>query len=513
MAAEQESNLNQTVERVLGILARRWWWIIGTGVAVALGTIAILYLLPNHYTSDATLLVVQQQVPERYVVPNSTTDITAALEAMKRQILSRTQLLKIVSDFNLYARKRRRLPPEVITELMLNDIDIQPLEENPARKDFTAFKISFTADDPVLAQRVASRLTTLFISENLKTREQQSVTTTAFLHEQAEQKRQAAEAEEKHLSDLKTQFMGELPEQQQGNLGIMAALQTQLQSAESALSHAQEQRVYLESLMNGYLAQATLDLNQLRARRARLLQVYTPQYSAVVQLDKEIARAEGFLRLLQDDSPPKVNGGEASLASAATTEQPAAAQVRSQLNANRLEIENLTKNQAQLNAQIASYQRRLNETPARDQELSAVSRKAEQLRQEYSDLLKKEQESELATNLERNQGGQQFRLVDAPSLPVIPSSPKRLKGSLAGTAAGFSIGLALAFLMDIKQQSFHIESEVSAKLGAPLVFGIPLMPTPGEARQRTRRVALECVAASVLLLALSAAEFYVYRHA
>jgi polysaccharide biosynthesis transport protein len=511
MPEEPELNINETINRVRRIITRRRWWIFAPGVAITLATCGVLLFLPNRYTSEATLLVVEQQVPERYVAPNSTSDIISTLQAMKREVLSRTRMLKLVEDFNLYEKQRKRLAPEQIAEKVLRDIDIQPLDESPDKKGFTAFKISFVANDPLLAQRVNSQLTSLFINEDLKAREQQSVSTTAFLHDQLDQKRQALEAEDKRLRDLKTQFIGELPEQQQGNLGILGSLQSQLQSIGTALSHAQEQQAYLQSLLNGYIAQATADLNQLRAKRAKLLETYTPQYSAVIQIDEEITKANNALQhLLRPETPGPVSVNVLPGSSSTGSEQLAAAQIRSQLNANTLEVDDLTKQQARLNNEIAEYQKRLNDTPAREQQLQAITRDEEQLRREYEDLGKKEQESQLATNLERNQGGQQFRLADAPSLPVIPSSPKRLKTSLAGAAGGFGLGLALALFLELKDRSFYSEGDVSRKLGGPMVIGLPLLLTPAEERARWRRFVLELAAGCILALAVCAVEAFVY---
>jgi polysaccharide biosynthesis transport protein len=508
---EPELNINETIDRVRHLLLRRRWWIFGPGVAITVATCGVLLLLPNRYTSEATLLVVQQQVPERYVAPNSTSDVISTLQAMKRDVLSRTRMLKLVGDFNLYEKQRKRLAPEQIAEKVLRDIDIQPLDENPDKKGFTAFEISFVADDPLLAQRVNSRLTSLFINEDLKTREQQSVSTTTFLREQLEEKRQALEAEDKKLRDLKMQFIGELPEQQQGNLGILTSLQAQLQSVGTSLSHAQEQQAYLESLLNGYIAQATGDLNQLRAKKAKLLETYTPQYPSVLDVDEQIAKADSALqRLVRPDSEatvamPKI-GGRAS-----NSDQIPAAQIRSQLNANRLEVENLTKRQVRLNSDIAEYQNRLNVTPAREQQLLAITRDEEQLRREYEDLGKKEQESQLATNLEKNQGGQQFRLADAPSLPVIPSSPKRLKASLGGVGAGFGLGIGLALFLEMKDRCFHSENEVSRRFRGGMVIALPLLLTPAEERAKKRTLILELLTGCLLTLAMLTVEAFIYK--
>jgi polysaccharide biosynthesis transport protein len=509
---QSQLNLDEALNQVRRIIWRRRRWIFGVGFGVTLAASGMLLLLPNRYTSEATLLVVSQQVPERYVAPTSTTDMTSELEAMKREVLSRTRMLKLVDDFNLYEKKRKRLAPEQIAEKVLKDIEIEPLDQSPDKKNFTAFKISFVANDPLLAQRVNSRLTSLFINENLKSREQQSVSTTEFLREQLEQKRQALEAQDKKLRDLKMQYIGELPEQQAGNLGILASLQAQLQNVGTEITHAQEQRAYLQSLLNGYIAQATSDLGQLRAKKAKLLETYTPQYSAIIEVDEEIAKAEGALQhLLQPDAAVTTTARKGPVVTNAGTEPIAAAQIKSQLNANSLEVDNLTRQEARLNSEIAEYQKRLNETPAREQQLQEITRDAEQLRLEYADLGKKEQESQLATNLEKNQGGQQFRLSDPPSLPVIPSSPKRLKLSVLSVAGGFGLGIAVALLFEMKDRSFHTEGEVTKRLGAPLVIGIPLVLTPSEKRARSRRYAVDAAVGFVMVVAVCLAELFIYK--
>ena len=73
---EIEEGQTFTLSQILQFLRRRRWWILLTACAITLATIAVVQLLPNRYTSDATVLVIQQQVPERYVVPTTTTDVS-----------------------------------------------------------------------------------------------------------------------------------------------------------------------------------------------------------------------------------------------------------------------------------------------------------------------------------------------------------------------------------------------------------------------------------------------------
>lgn len=532
---EAEGDLNETLDRLLGLVSRRRWWLLTTASSAALTTVFVLSLVPNRYSSEATLLVVQQQVPERYVLPTTTSDVNEALQAMTQAVLSRTQLLGIIDEFGLYAKAKKRLASEEILELMRRDVEITPLASSPQQRNISAFKISFRTDSPHLAQQVTSRLTSLFISENLKTREDQATNTTKFLQEQLESARTKLAEQEERVRDYKTRYLGELPEQQQGNLAVLAGMQTQLQNTTASLDRAQQQRVYLESLLTGYRSLAArgapvvsgvsrvaspielvqASLVRLVSERAKLLVTYTPRHPDVTQMDVEIARTEALLQRLKASEPPATEEAKVQTlpaASRGTEEDSAIAQLKSQLEANRVELENLSKDQKQLRAAIAQYHDRLSQTPVREQQLAAILRDHDLLKQDYSDLVRKQLQAELATSLERQQAGQQFRLVDPPSLPTVPVSPKRVTISLGGAAGGILLGLVLAFLADGRDRSFHSEKNVSQRFALPLVVGIPLLLTPTEKRVRAWKGALEWFAGSVLVLAVFVAEFYVYRH-
>jgi succinoglycan biosynthesis transport protein ExoP len=545
---EEQPNLNETVSRLVGMLTRQRWRILTPFCFISLATIGVLWLLPNRYTSAATLLVVQQQVPQRYVVPNSTTDISSALQAMKQEVLSRTQLLRMINDFGLYPKQRKRLAPEELVSLMLSNIDILPINENPERqKDFDAFRISFTTENALVAQQVTNTLTSLFINEYLRTGSEQATNTTSFLHDQVESKRKKLNEQEERLRDFKLRYVGELPEQQQGNLGILTGLQGQLQNTEASLNRAQQQRVYLQSLIEATKHQvvpapigmlvptpgtpnvgralsprevAQNELARLEAiRDAQLAKGWKPEHPDMLRNQREIARAEAAVKRFKVTPEAETEAANVTPSRTAsvhppsidTRDDPAVAQLKSNLEANRLEIDTLTNDEKRLKASISQYENRLNQTPVREQEQAGIVRDTEALRLEYADLLKKEQESQLATNLEKQQGGQQFRLVDPASLPSVPSSPKRLKMSLGGLGGGLFLGLAVAFLMEMRDTSFHTEKELTRHLGPPFVMGIPLLPTPAEESRHKWLGVFQWLAASAMVLVVMVAEFYVYR--
>jgi polysaccharide chain length determinant protein (PEP-CTERM system associated) len=532
---ETEANPSETLIKLIGVLKRRWVSIIAIACAISIAADIVLILLPNRYTSEATLLVVQQQVPERYVIPTTSTSLADALQAMKEEVLSRTRLLEIIGDFHLYVNERKRLPPEQVVELVRRNIAIQPLNAVPERPDFNAFKISFTADTPRLAQDVTARLTSLFIEANLRTREDQAKNTTNFLSEQLKVVANRLAEQEERLRDYKMRHLGELPEQQQGNVAILSGLQSQLQNTAVSLSRAQQQRVYFESLLNDYrrgaargtalptsaaggrsltpLQAARTELARLQAARNDLLSRYTAAHPDVKRADADIERQQQLADSLKESESSRGDDRSAN-------EKPNAAvdpeddvsimQIKSQLAANQLEIQGLINDQKRLKAAVDDYQNRLEATPVTEQQLAGVLRDYDLLKKEYADLLNKQEQSQLATSLEKQQEGQQFRLVDSPSLPSVPSSPKRLKMSVGGLAGGIFLGLALAFLREMRNPAFHTEEELQKRFRVRVV-GVPLFITPREQRSRFWRNAFECTAASVLVLAALGAELMVYR--
>lgn len=515
---ETEASLNQTLDQLLRIITRGRWWIILSATVSIFATLFALSLIPNRYSSEATLLVVQQQIPQRFVLPTTTTDIREALQATTEEVLSRTRLLQIIDEFGLYGNERKRVSPESLLGLMRRDIEIKPVENQVEGRDVNSFKISFIASNPQLAQEVTSKLTSLFIEQNLETREHQATTTTNFLREQLEAtKTKLGEAEEQ-VRAFKMQHLGELPEQQAGNLAIMAGLETQLQNTMASLSRAEEQRQYLESLSEYRTMTIANELARLKSERTKLLDRYTPQYPAVVKLNEKIAQTEHFLKSLQVWRTSGVQGSSPAASPDSLIpgdEDTSLGQLRSQLEENRLELENLSKDEKRLKNETEQYQRRLNATPVREQQLAGILRNYDQLKQDYADLLAKESQSQMSADLEKRQEGQQFRLVDRPSLPTVPSSPNRIKISLGGAAAGIGLGLALAFIMGTLDRTFHSEEAISRSFTVPLVVGVPMLLTSYEERSRARKRAFEWVAGSGLVLAVLLSqlyEFYLYRH-
>jgi len=527
---EQNSDINATLNRLKGILVRRCWWILVITCVVSLGVIPASYLLPNHYRSEAIIFMANPGVSGQYVTPNNTTNEMEAIDTITREILSRDRLQKIADEYGLYPRQRQT-GSAALAALMRNDIEVLPLSKNPERRPMNAFLVAFTATDPWTAQKVTSSLISLFIEKNKLTEQQVNSGTTSFLEQQLQSAKDDLDREAATLQSFKMQYLGQLPEQQGENLQVLAGLQFQLQGLQSELTHARQQHAYLQAMISQYtpvngahgsdaaqapgsLAAIQEDLARLRRQRADLLSRYSPLYPDVVAVNQQISDEES--QLYRSASPPKPSSESKTVASDAAVAgsplEPAAIQLRSQLQANEMEIEDAQKQSRQLTAQIANYQQRLTFTPVREQRLEEVQRNFDLSKQHYADLLNKKTQSELATKLAAQQSNQQFQVIDPASLPLKPAGPNRQKIALGGVAGGLVLGLGIGLLVEARDRSFHIENEARAYFPLPLVLGIPPLLTVRERRVRVRRMRLGWAIGCLMLLMLVAAQVYVYRN-
>src|SRR5215467_3767172 len=76
--------------------------IICVSLVVFLLGIYAATLLPNVYQSSSLILITPQRVPSSFVTSTITTDLGERMQSIIQGILSRTQLEKIVREFDLY---------------------------------------------------------------------------------------------------------------------------------------------------------------------------------------------------------------------------------------------------------------------------------------------------------------------------------------------------------------------------------------------------------------------------
>jgi len=506
---EEKSSEGFDLQRYLGIVRRRHMQFLiplFLGWAVVWGA---SWVLAPRYESSTLILVEQPTMPKDYVTPNVNDDLQERMQSITQQILSRTRLLRIIDQFNLYAAPRSQPSPDQKVERMRKDIDIELVRD--ARNQITAFNVSYTSRDPRMAQQVTSELTNLFISENLEVRQQQSEDTTTFLESQLETARKTLSDQEEQIRQFKGQHVGEMPGQLASNLQILSGLQSQLQNEQDSLNAARQQHVYLQTLADQYRAlQGTSkssdgtttgglpaldqELEKLKAQLADLKSHYTDRHPDVRKVKDQIAETENMrnqlLSSLKANSASQANGTDpvVNTGSMDPTQAALLAQIQSQLKSNQVEIANREHSIAELKAKTDDYQARLNQEPVREQQLSDLTRGYEQSKANYDELLKKKNESAMATSMELLQQGERFRVIDAPSLPSKPDFPNRLKFCGIGLGIGLALGVVVAGAFEMLDDRIYDEKELQMLLPVAVISEIPAIAAEADERNERRRL-------------------------
>jgi succinoglycan biosynthesis transport protein ExoP len=487
---------------------------------------SVSWVLPPRYKSGTLILVEQPSMPKDYVTPNVTDDLQSRLQSITQQILSRTRLLHIIDELNLYADQRGRLNPDELVERMRKDIEIA-LVFDERHTAITSFNIYYSSRDPHLAQQVTGELTNLFISENLELRQQKSEDTTKFLEQQLETARQNLAEQEEKVRVYKDQHLGELPTQLQSNLQILTGLQSQLQNEEDGLNADRQQNAYLQSMVaqsralqrttkSGDAAPvgvAALDqqLDKLKAQLADLLSHYTDRHPDVRKVKDEIARVEkmreGALADLKTNAATTSAGGSPPASAPDDLDSrdgSATIQLQGQLKANQIDIASKEHTITDLKAKMNEYQGRLNQEPVREQQFADLTRNYEQSKADYADLLKKKNSSAMATSMELLQQGEHFQMIDPPSLPLKPDFPNRLKFCGIGLGIGIALGGALAGGTEFLDDRLYNEKALKDLLPVTVISEIPPITSPQEERKQERKLWVGWVTAGIVFATILA---------
>lgn len=489
------------------------------------------WILPSRYKSLTTILVEQPTMPQNYVAPNVNDDLQNRLQSMKTQMESQTRLLYIINLLHLYNGPKDAATMDEKVAQMRKDIGLDFVQRG---QDISAFTISYSASDPQLAQRVTGELTNVFINENNAAREKESVGTTNFLSEQLNQASANLAAQEAKVDQFQSQHQGALPTQEASNLQILAGLQTQLQNEQDGLNTARQQRVYLQAMLQTErtqtitvptgggdpassstatdLATVNEQLDKLRAQLADLLSRYTDRYPEVQSVKAEIAKTEATRNSLLAAAKAKNREATSGVAPDDSQLSAAAQQIKGQLESNQLEIQNRESAVNDLKGRIGEYQARLNAEPATEQQLADLSRGYEQSKANYDDLLKKQEQSEMATSMEQMQQGERFTMLDPPSLPTKPYFPNRLKFCAAGLAFGLVLGIVVAGGLERMDDRIHSGKAIKALLPMAVISEIPEVVTAADQQSTKRKMALGWAATAFVMAAIVAGSLFSYFH-
>ena len=510
----QVDNLN----KYLNLFISRYKFII-VCLLITASASPIFYLnIPRTYQSSASIIYKEQNINPSRMAPDEGMQVQEMVNTVTQQVLSRTNLEKIIKNFNLHADMQKIVPIEdIIEKLREKDIKV-----SVQRDRGNVFSVSFRGIDPQTVMKVTNELAAKFIEENMRVREERAKATASYIQDELHMSKETLHNKESQMRDYKLEFYNEMPEQRTANMNRLNALQEQFQAIQSNIHDREQTRLLvaeqleirkdIQSATAGpdseeYETESNRLWNELETAQnthRELLARYTSEHPNVKRIEKQISQLESKLTKL------KVPGTGFAI------DGPAAYDDRIQelyLQLKEIELDlKILRGQSKNNLnQIKTYQKWIEAAPVHEAKWSSLTRDYDELKRYHDTLLSQSLAAEAASSLERHQKGSQFKIIDPAYLPITPDKGPFRIIFLASIAIGLAIGMGLILGLDLMDTSFKDKKEIEDFLQVPVTCSLPLLVTETEKkRKKTNNIIWNCIFA-VWLLALIGATIY-FRH-
>jgi polysaccharide chain length determinant protein (PEP-CTERM system associated) len=456
-----------TMEDYTAILKRRIWLITACAVVFLVIGVVISFIIPPQFQSQTLILVEQPKVPEDYVKPVVAQDLSDRLASMREQILSRSRLEPIIKRFGLFSQAALSMDDRIA--MTQKAIGVKPIPSGQS-SGIPGFFVTFKANDRHLAQQVCGEITSLFVTESLNAREESAEGTTDFLKQQLAESKKSLDEQDARLAAFQQKYFGRLPDQAQTNSNTLQALTTQLDAVNQSLSRQQQNVTFLQAmvsqqtrdLQNGESGTAAAVVDERRTELRALIQQrqvlqaqYTADHPDVIDINRKISD-------LQAQIAASAQTPQQTAPTVVRPDTPQLQQLKAQLRAAQQAMEDAKTEQLRITQQVRTYESRIESSPQVEAEYKQITRDHETALEFYNSLLKKLNDSSMATALEQRQQGENFRVMDAPNLPDSPIFPNRIMFAAGGLFGGMLVGLVLTGWFEYRDTSLRSERDVWA---------------------------------------------------
>ena len=572
--AEAAPDGGRTLGDYLAMLRRRRALVLGVAASLLAAAVTVAVALPPVFRSTATILIKEQEIPQELVRSTVTSFADERIQVISQQVMTRKTLLEMVEKYDLYASERKRETSEEILDRMRRDIKLTPIsaEVTDRRtgspiKSTIAFSLSYDSESATNAQKIANELTTLYLNENVKNRQQKAAETTSFLDEELVRAGAHISELEQKLSTFKLRNQGRLPDSNLSNQVGSDRANAEIQRIERDIVFFEDRRMSLQGQLadtkpvtplvgsagntllepedrlrslqiqlttltgtysddhpdvkrlrreiavlkteTGVREQASDRVNkleELRAQIAILRQKYSDDHPDVVRLKRTLAVIEQAVR-----TGPEASGGKGDAAlPPRKPDNPVYVNLKAQIDTVTAQIESLRSEREAQRRQLALLDMRVSQTPEVEREYLELARDMDSSRASFRELRDKQTKAQIAEQLERGRKAERFTLIEPPIFPEKPYRPNRTVIVMMGLLLALAGGVGAAALREVVDQTVHSARDVVRVMQVPVLAILPALPSPVLMRRRSSMRKMLAVGALVLIGGVIAALHYFY---
>ncbi|MEX0645087.1 MAG: hypothetical protein WD076_07240 [Parvularculaceae bacterium] len=545
-----------TLEDVLIILKRRLLFFLLPALILAPLGVVIVLLLPSKYTAQGTILVESAQIPSDLVRSTVNAYAQERIQTIRQRVMTRNRLLEIADKYQLFPKEKglseservRRMRERLKVALIMTE----GARATGQRDNTIAFNVSYIDRSPDSAFRVANEFMSAFLTEDVRARTAGASNTTEFFKQEVQRLATQAEATEKKIADYKAANSTSLPEHLSMHLNTLERFNRDLAAQDAAIVALEEEVRFLETQLASQLAGGgaeqgpAQELVRLKSELVQLRAVYQDAHPSVqaardqiraleaelrpskeVQnLQAALAQAEEDLRIAEKEFPagdPAIadkrteltriqDGLSEKISRAAATGGGGflSAQIQGRIAVARSRRNLIETQREETSAELAELQARISRTPEVERGLQALTRDQENIEREYKDVLAKQQDAQLAENLEDNQKAEKFSILEAALRPEKPSSPERAKLIVLAIFGALGVGGVVALGAEILAATIRGRAHLEGLIEG---HAIAIIPQFGEEegffkvlRRFSARAAPASAAAAVAVMTVTPVE-------
>ncbi|MBU1247875.1 MAG: hypothetical protein KKB70_04180 [Proteobacteria bacterium] len=515
---------------------------ITPAVLIMLICTVVILILPSVYKAQSVVLIETQEISDALVQSQFTGLIEERLRSLNQKVLSRSTMLDLINEYELYDYLLTDVSSTELAEIMRDDINVEMVttEVHDAATVRTgvatyAFTLSFMGRNPGKVLKVANRLLSMYLEEDSRQRESQSQSTMDFLNQRVSEVDSELAQAEAEFSEFKRENRYTLPEMLGVNLEAQQRLETAVMHTDDQIFNVNVRyKHWLSELANTpkfikvqttggvRLLTAEEQLDRLRRDYVELISSNSEDHPDVVKLSKQIRALEEQARRRQDldqysedlarkedelaeakelysDSHPDVLRLTAEVTklhedirtiSERYMIQPKAEELelnpqwvhaKNQVEANNTDLNQFQMEREGLANQLKEYMERITQTSETELRYNVLNQHLNALKNEKDQLTQQMMSAKSAKGMDDSGLGEKFVVVDPPVLPVDPDSPNRPLLLILALFVSLGAGAFVGTMAEVTDRTAHTAEDLARHTKLPILASIPMLGevTPG----------------------------------
>lgn len=475
----------------------RWHAVLISWIVAVVGWV-VVFSLPNDYQASARVYVDTQSILKP-LLSNMTAlpNIDQQVMFMRRTLISRPNVERVIRMVDLDVKAKNQSEHEKIVDDLMDKIKIAGTE----RDDI--YTITYNSPNPKLGKDIVQSLLTIFVEGSFGGKKQDSEKAVQFIDDQIKSYEEKLGAAENRLKEFKVKHLGLLPSQGDASSKLSETNEA-LTQARMELAEAEQARNAIKLQIAGDAPAPVTDAvdptdadPELDARISALNKNLDQLRLQYTEAHPDIVAAKRLLADLEKQKREEVKKRKKTTDLGANF-SPMLQQLNVQLSVAEARVASLKARVDMISSRLEGMRSQLTNAPEVEAELAQLNRDYQINHENYQKLVERRESAKLSGDLSSATDMLTFRVIDPPSVPLLPSGPNRVRLFSIVFGVALAAGLATALLMSQVRPTFLSQASLREVTGMPILGTVSMTWTDAQKVKRKRR--LWALGAAVFML-------------